>query len=124
MTLLRYVRLRAPRVAPVIGEALAADYKAVDAGTGGLDQMGDSWLFARMLRLGNASLPQPALEVTGSRIAYRDTEVRLTPFGESLLDGKASFLDANGIDDWVAGVHLQSTTGRVWLHDRGDLRRR
>jgi hypothetical protein len=76
------------------------------------------------LRLGDASSPQPALELTGSRVAYRDTEARLTSFGESVLDGKASFLQVNGIDDWVAGVHLQSTADRVWLHDRGELIRR
>ncbi len=124
MTLLRHVRKRAPRAAHVIGDALSADYNAASAGTGGLDQMGDSWLFSRMLRLGDAALPEPALAITGSRLEYRDTEVRLTPFGERVLEGKASFLDTNGIDDWVAGVHLQSTAGRVWSHDRGDLRRR
>ena len=124
MTLLRQVHLHAPRVPRIIGNALVADYDAAEAGTGGLDQMGDSWLFSRMLRLGDASLPEPALAITGSRVEYRNTEVRMTSFGERVLEGKAGFLDANGIDDWVAGVHLQSAEGRVWLHDRGDLRRR
>jgi hypothetical protein len=29
-----------------------------------------------------------------------------------------------GIDDWVAGVHLQSDVGRVWCHEDGQLVRR
>jgi len=50
--------------------------------------------------------------------------VRLTPFGERVLAGEANFVDANGIDDWVAGVHLQSDAGRVWFYDDGQLVRR
>jgi hypothetical protein len=69
-------------------------------------------------------LPEPALTLTGSRTAYRDTEARLTPFGDRIIEGTANFLDANGIDDWVAGVHLSSAAGRVWVHDRGGLTRR
>ena len=124
MTLLRQVNLHAPRVARIIGNALAEEYDAAHTGTGGLDVIGDSWLFSRMLRLADASLPQPAFALTGSRLEYRDTEVRLTPFGERVLQGKASFLDANGIVDWVVGVCLDSGAGRIWVHDRGDVRRR
>jgi hypothetical protein len=122
--LLSNVRTRGPRCPMIIGETLADGYRAIDAATGGLDQVGDAWLFARMLRLGDPSLREPALEITGSRVEYHDTEVRLTPFGQRILDGKANFVDANGIDDWVFGVHLQSDAGRVWFHRDGELVRR
>jgi hypothetical protein len=123
LTLLSRVRVRAPRVPHVIGDVLAAEYEAAIAGTGALDPVGDSWLFSRMLRLGDPALPEPALALTDSRTEYRDTEARLTSFGERVLEGKANFLDTNGIDDWVAGVHLSSAAGRVWVHDRGQLLR-
>jgi hypothetical protein len=105
------------KAARVIGEAMDALYK-------GPDRCGDEWLFRRLLRLGDPSLPHPALALEGSTEAYRFVKARLTPFGASVLAGEANFVDANGIDDWVAGVHLQSAAGRVWFHDEGRLVRR
>ena len=93
--------------------ALAGSYDAILAGTEAPDVVGDQWLFSLLLRLGDPSLSEPVLDISGSRVEYRDTEVRLTPFGQRVIDGTANFVDANGIDDWVAGVHLQSDAGRV-----------
>ena len=115
---------RARECPRVIGQTLADSYDAFFAGTGGRDQVGDGWLFARMRRLADGSLREPALEITGSGTEYVDREVRLTPFGQRVLDKKANFVDANGIDDWVFGVHLQSAAGRVWFHRDGDVVRR
>ncbi len=122
--ILHWVRRDPPKAARIIGEVLGEIYAAARAGTGGLDLCGDVWLFQRILRLGDPSLREPAIEIAGSRTQYRDTTLRLTPFGERLLDGKANFVDVNGIDDWVAGVHLQSETGRVWFYDEGKLVKR
>jgi hypothetical protein len=119
--ILHWVRRAAPSAARIIGQVLGGFFDAARAGTGGLDLCGDFWLFWRMLRLGDPSLREPALEIGGSRTEYRNTTVRLTAFGERVLDGQANFIDANGIDDWVAGVHLQSDAGRVWFHDQGNL---
>jgi len=128
LRLLRAVRREGPRAARVIGEVLREFLDEARAGTGGLDLCGDVWLFHRILRLADPALPQPALEIAGSRAHYRDTTLRLTPFGERIIDGQANFVDANGIDDWVAGVHLQSQSkskqDRVWFHDGGRLLRR
>jgi hypothetical protein len=71
--------------------------------------------------LANPSLVEPALELAGARDDYGRSEVRLTSFGQRILDGKANFVTANGIDDWVFGVHLQSDAGRVWFHRDGEL---
>jgi hypothetical protein len=90
----------------------------------GVDHCGDDWLFRRLLRLGAPSLAHPPIDLTGSTSAYRFVSARLTPFGERVLAGEANFVDANGIDDWVAGVHLQSEAGRVWFYDEGRLIRR
>jgi hypothetical protein len=78
-------------------------------------------VFERIRRLGDPSLRQPALEIEGppTREAYRLNTVRLTPFGERVRDGQANFVDANGIDDWVAGVHLESDRQRVWFYQQG-----
>lgn len=121
MRVLHWVRLAAPSAPRIIGQVLGDIFDAARIGTGGLDVCGDGWLFWRMLRLGDPSLREPALDIGGSRTQYRNTTVRLTAFGERVLDGKANFVDVNGIDDWVAGVHLQSDAGRVWFYDDGKL---
>ena len=124
LRILYWVRSAPPKAARIIGEVLGEMYDAARTGIGGLDLCGDVWLFQRILRLGDPSLREPAIEIVGSRVHYRDTALRLTPFGERVLDGKANFVDANGIDDWVAGVHLHSDAGRVWFHEGGQLVRR
>jgi hypothetical protein len=117
MMLLAEAREGTPKAARVIGHVLGEMVRGPDA-------CGDSWLFRRLLRLGDPSLPAPALELHGSTEAYRFVNVRLTAFGERVLAGAANFVDRNGIDDWVAGVHLQSAAGRVWFYDAGRLVRR
>jgi len=115
MELLRNVRKVGPRAPNVIGDTL---------GIRSVDQVADSWLFERMLRLADPAVKEPALAITGDRSAYRFCEVQVTPFGERILDGQANFVDVNGIDDWVGGVHLDSAVGRVWFHRDGELARR
>jgi hypothetical protein len=102
------------KAARIIGEVLGEL-------SGSPDVCHDDWLYHRILRLGDPKLPQPALELTGSTIAYRFVNIRITPFGERVLKGDANFVDANGIDDWIAGVHLESKASRVWYHDEGRL---
>ena len=49
--------------------------------------------------------------------SYRGCKVRLTAAGEAFLKGRKNFVEVNGIDEWVAGVHLDSGTGDVWFRD-------
>ena len=55
--------------------------------------------------------------LSGDTESLRGTEVRLTNHGEALLAGQGNAVEWNGIDDWVAGVHLDSTRHRVWFHN-------
>jgi hypothetical protein len=121
MRLLHNVRRVGPIGGRVIGNALADGYELLREGRTGRDVVGDSWLIERMFRLASSSLREPVLEIEGTRDEYVSSEVRLTPFGQRILDGKANFVAVNGIDDWVFGVHLQSNVGRVWFHRNGEL---
>lgn len=121
LQMLRRVREQAPHTARILGMTIIDNYDAVRLGTEGPDVVGDRWIFSRMLRLGHPGLREPALEITGLGVTYGDTKVRLTAFGERILEGKANFVDVNGIDDWVAGVHLRSEGGQVWVHRDGEL---
>jgi hypothetical protein len=116
---LHWIRRAAPSTPRIMAQVLAEGFDAALAGSP--DQCGDVWLFSRILRRGAPALAEPAIEIDGSRKTYRDTTVNLTPFGERVLAGAANFVDRNGIDDWVAGVHLHSDAGRVWFHENGKL---
>jgi len=111
--LLSLTREHGTRAARIIGHGLAQ--QSDDA-----DLTGDMYLFGRMLRLGDERLPQPLLKLTGDRTQMRNTEVMLTPFGEAVLDGKASNYPTNPIDDWAGGVKL-SSAGAVWFNDGGKV---
>jgi hypothetical protein len=107
--LLATVQRRGPRVASVIAYTLAA-----------LDRLGDrvgDWvLFDRLRNLGTG--PRPAVVVVGGN-EIRDTEARLTEDGEQFLAGKRSWVELNGVNEWVAGVHLDSSSNRVWYREGG-----
>lgn len=82
---------------------------------GDKDWVGDNWLFCGLQCLADPTLPHPALELTGKRTAIPGTEARLTAEGERFLNGDLNFVELNGIDDWVGGVHLDSRAGDVWF---------
>ena len=81
--------------------------------------MGDAQLFAWLKGFGEPSLPQPLVSLTGNQADMRETEVHLTDIGERVLAGELNSVRLNGIDDWVAGIHLESTADRVWFQRNG-----
>jgi Domain of unknown function (DUF1835) len=110
--LLRYTHDRGPVVARVIGYTMAHDMEHPD-------WVGDAYLFARLRRLADLALLHPFLSLTGSTLSVRGSEVTLTEAGAGALAGEANFVNLNGIDDWIGGVHLESRNGNVWFR-RGD----
>jgi len=50
----------------------------------------------------------------------RETRVALTSEGKAVLQGEADFLNLNGIDQWLGGVHLEPE--RVWRWDEDEQR--
>jgi hypothetical protein len=112
--LLDDVRSHGPRGARVIGHTLVKNLEDADL-------VGDWYLFGRMLRLANARLARPLLEIAGDVENMRATEARLTPFGAEVLDGKASSYPTNPIEVEIAGVRLSSAAGPLWFNDAGRL---
>jgi hypothetical protein len=112
--LLSRVAARGPAVSHIIGYTMAETFEFGDL-------VGDWYLFGRMLRLGSDRNPRPLLELSGDRMSIRNTEAKLTPFGEEVLKGGASNYPANPIDEWAAGVRLDSAAGRLWFNDGGRL---
>jgi len=110
--LLRYTQNKGPVVARVIGYTMGY-------GMDGPDWVGDEYLFARLRRLADSTLPHPFASITGSVNSMRDSEVTLTETGLKALAGELNFVELNGIDDQVGGVHLESSKGSVWFR-KGD----
>ena len=101
--LLAKTRDRGPAAAGVIA------YSMMELGEEG-DRAGDLVLWWRLRRLADPALPYRALTMTGAKTTIRGSEVHLTAIGEQVARGELNFVELNGIDDWVGGVHLDSRT--------------
>jgi hypothetical protein len=112
--LLKWTAAKGPCAARVIGHTMGY---AMD----GPDWVGDVYLFHRLQRLGAADLPHPLLSLNRHSAPMRETTVEITDTGRAVLRNKANAVRLNGIDDWIAGVHLESRAGRVWFNRGGTL---
>lgn len=113
--MLASARDNGPTAASAIAHSMTDVYRNED------DFVGDNWLFRRLRRLADPTLPHPAVTLTGERTAICGIEVHLTAAGEQFLNGESNFVELNGIDDWVCGVHLDSRVGRVWFQENGKI---
>lgn len=112
--LLKYTRIKGPKAVQIIGHI-------VGEGMDSFDRLGDMLLYYRLRQLGSKRLKERAVVLGGNSPKMRDTEVRLSPFGEEILDGKINFIEINGIDEWICGIHLQSKTNDVWYRNNGTI---
>lgn len=112
--LLKYTAEKGPRAVRVVGHTMAHDFYRAD-------WVGDNYLFARLRRLGATDLAHPLLALNSSAAPMRETTVELTEAGRAVLNGEANAVQLNGIDDWIAGVYLDSRADRVWFNRDGTL---
>ena len=115
--LLQYVRDEGPKGTRVVAYTMAHDMDFPE-------WISDSYLSERLHRHSAGALPRPLLALSGDTASLRGTEVRLTSHGDAILAGQGNAVEWNGIDDWVGGVHLDSSDGRVWFRQGQTLIRR
>lgn len=88
--------------------------------------LGDAQFWLALWQMINA--PEPLLEIedvpedipieqTLTPAIVRKAKFRLTVVGESVLRSEADFVNVNGIDLWLGGVHLSGKTN-IWRWDR------
>jgi hypothetical protein len=83
--------------------------------------LGDFQFWLALKQLGTARNPFLTIENGQSLHGLIDsaklskTKVELTPQGEAALRGEADYVEMNGLDEWLGGVHLKSD--RVWRWD-------
>jgi hypothetical protein len=90
--------------AVAVGAATAGDAFVAGAGREARPFLGDTWAFAALERLARAATPLVTCP-SGSGIGP-ETHVELTATGADVLAGAADFVDLNGVDRWIGGVHL------------------
>jgi hypothetical protein len=112
--LLSRVEKRGPGMSQIIGFTMAETFQQGD-------HVGDWFLFGRLLHMGGVQNKSPLIQLSGDQQSIRHTEAVLTPFGQQVLDGKASNYPENSIEDWAAGVRLSSAAGELWFNDGGRL---
>jgi hypothetical protein len=115
--LLSSTRDHGPAAASVVGRSVIA---LENEG----DRAGDLLLWWRLRRLADPALPHPAVTIAGVQGWIAGAEVNLTSVGERIARGELNFVELNGIDDWVGGVHLDSRVGDVWFRRDDALIRR
>lgn len=94
-----------PGAARIVGHTLVAPGSE-------LDKIGDAWLFWRLQHFATRRCPLLALDGEPSNGRF---QVTLTDTGRRVLEGRDNAVTLSGIDEWVAGVHLDSSANRVWF---------
>lgn len=83
--------------------------------------LGDSQFWCALKRLGKAKDPLIAISPPGDKDPalkaswYHDASFELTATGRAVLAGERDFIEANGIELWLGGVHL--VDGSLWRWD-------
>ena len=115
--LLKYTKEKAPRPDRIIGYLLGYEYHDKN----NLDTVGDYYLFGRLKNLGRTNLVKPLVEVNAFDLPMKETEITILPDGIKVLSGEMNMIEENGIDDWVCGVQLDSSSGGLWVRDGREL---
>jgi len=111
--LLEHTKPNVLKAARIIGNVFGYEFIAKNS----LDTVGDFYLFGRLKNLGKASLNRPLIKANVLNLPMRETEIHILPDGIKTLSGELNMIQENGIDDWVCGVHLDSSSDGVWVRD-------
>jgi len=85
--------------------------------------LGDAQFWRALKRMSDC--PNPLIEIAGvpvsatlESIAWGPVTIQITPLGHDVVRGKRDFIELNGIDLWLGGVHL-GTGKDEWRFDPG-----
>lgn len=86
--------------------------------------MGDSQFWCALKRMGQVRHPLIAITISGlgdddpavKSNRYYDASFQLTETGRAVLAGERDFIELNGIDHWLGGMHLRDEGG-FWRWD-------
>lgn len=118
-TMIDLVGERGRKAARIVGGAMTAE---TDGGQAlSLDVVGDLYLYYRLRNLARPTFARPLARASSLDAPMRFAEYELTEFGALVRIGECNAIFANGIDDWVCGVHLSSEADNVWVRQDGAI---
>lgn len=107
---------------PNVKAAKALGYALYPA-RNGVDLVSDTYLYERLLVLGNSRLTLPLLKLNVEDMPVKFCVVNITESGRAALKGEFNTVLEHGFDDWIGGIALNSATGGLWFrHDDGSVR--
>jgi hypothetical protein len=88
--------------------------------------LGDAQLWNILKRLAQATKPALSIEIEDMERAmqsgaFLQAPLQLTSFGEAVLAGNGDFVRANGINQWLGGVHLSANQLWRWQEETRTL---
>jgi hypothetical protein len=89
--------------------------------------MGDSQFWKELRRLSDVTEPLIAITAPDDQTSvfksnqFHDAHLRLTEPGSAVLAGERDFIERNGIDHWLGGVHLTDTSLWKWNEEKSEL---
>jgi hypothetical protein len=72
------------------------------------DFPGDIELFSRLRLTVDSALAHPAATISHAQLRVRGTAAGLAPDGDGFFAVSSNFVELDGIDVWINGVHLDS----------------
>jgi len=75
---------------------------------------GDVGYWELLERLANTEWPAIALNKQGEK--PEQWQVTLSETGKRLLAGNVDWIEMNGVDRWVGGIHLSSKRGSIYRY--------
>jgi hypothetical protein len=79
-----------------------------------LDCPSDLILQAQLVHLAKPYVKNDLVAVSELDASSENLAVQITDAGEAVARGEVSNITLNGIDEWVASVHLDSSKGHIW----------
>lgn len=73
---------------------------------------------ARLLQWIEGRCDNPLITLAGDLAHIETLSVHITDHGRAVSENRSNNVELNGIDEWVAGVHLRSATNAVWYYDQ------
>ncbi|MCZ6804416.1 MAG: hypothetical protein O7D86_10900 [Proteobacteria bacterium] len=108
-----YVNSSRKKAARIIGSSMCHEVNGNNEQN--LDPVGDLYLFSKLKSYAHSSLNEPLVELSSMDIGMRYTEASILPFGIDVKEERENTVVINGLNDWVGGVHLDSSSGGMWF---------
>ena len=105
------------KIREVGSNAIDIVVEIVDCSMNMQEYYGENILKYIFSKYSSTELIQPLLRIHNSDGPLKDMRIDITDVGNDVLDYRANYVYMNGINDWVCGVHLCSSSEKCWFYN-------